>query len=346
MESGPWQPRCEFPTDLVHPVRVDPTGRDGPTRGQAQRGGWRQCAYGWYVPADTDSTVVEQRILEQAVRIASTGGITGWAALRWRGAAYFDGLAQGGRVVRTVPLLRMSGGRFDNDDRAAWGRSQLAPSERELVNGIWCATVQRALFDEMRFDNLVGAVKSIEMAAAAGLISTRLMSVYVSQRNAWEGVPLVRDALGLSCDDSRSPQEVGMKIVWVKHAGLPYPLVNQPVFDLAGNLLGYPDIFEEEAGVVGEYDGEVHKDRERHRKDVAREQRYRDHGLEYFTVVGGDLQDNDLVVKRMLTTRRRALFLPPEKRLWTLTPPPWWPVPETLDARLARLGLVSALTHI
>ena len=87
-----------------------------------------------------------------------------------------------------------------------------------------------------------------------------------------------------------------MKLVWVLDAGLDAPLVNQPVFDLAGNLLGYPDLLDPEAGVVGEYDGVDHKDRDRHRRDVSREQRYRDHGLEYFTVVGGDLQDVDLVV--------------------------------------------------
>ena len=62
-----------------------------------------------------------------------------------------------------------------------------------------------------------------------------------------------------------------MKLVWVRHAGLPYPLVNQPVFDLSGNLMGIADLFDPQLGVVGEYDGAAHKARERHRRDVARE---------------------------------------------------------------------------
>jgi hypothetical protein len=339
-----WQPICPFPDDLVWPVRVDPRGVAGPTRGQTQGARWRRSGQGWWVPTETDSTVVEQRILEQAVRITSWGAVTGWAALRWRGAAYFDGLAQGGRVELMVPLLRTSG--FSTETRAALGRSQLSHTEREVVRGIWCTTIQRALFDDMRFLGLRRAVVSMEMAAAAGLISTALMTQYVAQRGPWTGIPLVRRALRLAGDHSRSPQETLMKLVWVLDAGLAYPLVNPPVFDLAGNLLGYPDLFDPVAGLAGEYDGIDHKSRERHQRDVAREQRYRDHGLEYLTVVGGDLQDRELVVKRMLWTRQRALFAAPEDRLWTLTPPPWWPLPEPLDARLRRLGLAPALTHI
>jgi hypothetical protein len=242
-----------------------------------------------------------------------------------------------------VPLLRGSG--FPAGRADGISRSQLATTERELVRELWCTTIQRALFDDMRFRSLRRATVSIEMAAAAELISVALMSEYVAARGPWTGIPLVRRALGLACDESRSPQETLMKLAWVLDADLPRPLVNPPLFDLDGNLLGYPDLFDPVAGVIGEYDGVDHKDRDRHRRDVAREQRYRDHGLEYFTVVGGDLQDTPLVVKRMLWTRSRALFLEPEHRGWTLTPPPWWSVAEPLDARLRRLGLASALTH-
>lgn len=343
MESRYWQPTCEFPADLVRPVRLDPLGVAGPTRGQARSKRWRRSSHGWFVPTGVDTTRVEQRILEQSMRLSPRGAVTGWAALRLRGANYFDGTTAGGRLETPVPLIR-STGRYPPGG-ADWRRHQVARSERELVHDVWCTTTQRALFDEMRFSSLRGAVRAMEMTAAAGLISTALMWDYVSGRPAWEGVPLVREALRLSGDDSRSPKETDLKIVWVLDAGLPPPLMNQPVFDLAGNLLGYPDLFDPLAGLVGEYDGADHKSRERHRKDVAREQRYRDHGLEYFTVVGGDLLDTSLVVTRIHSTRRRAAYLPVDRRRWTLTPPPWWPRPEPLHQRLVRLGLAPALTH-
>ena len=147
------------------------------------------------------------------------------------------------------------------------------------------------------------AVVCMDMAAAGRLISVRLMRQYVALRPAWTGVPLVREALALASDDSLSPQETRMRLIWILDAGLSPPLCNRPVFSLEGEPLGYPDLFDPVAGALGEYDGADHKGRERHRRDVAREARYRDHGLEYFTVVGGDIRDRDLVVKRMVSTR-------------------------------------------
>jgi hypothetical protein len=203
------------------------------------------------------------------------------------------------------------------------------------------------LFDEMRHaPGLRQAVVAMDMAEAARLISVELMGRYVCQRNAWTGVPLVRRALALASDHSRSPQESAMRLVWVLDAGLPTPLCNAPVFNRSGRLLGVPDLFDPVAGLVGEYDGADHKDRDRHRADVAREDDLRAHGLEYFTVVGGDLLERGLVAARMLRARRRARFAPEPDRQWTLTPPPWWtPWEEPLETHLLRIGAAPMLVR-
>ena len=49
-----------------------------------------------------------------------------------------------------------------------------------------------------------------------------------------------------------------MRLVWVLIAELCPPLCNAPLFDLGGQLLGIPDLFDPEAGLVGEYDGAHH----------------------------------------------------------------------------------------
>ena len=46
-----------------------------------------------------------------------------------------------------------------------------------------------------------------------------------------------------------------MRLVWRLDAGCPWPLCNAPVFDLAGELLGVPDLIDPVHGVYGEYDG-------------------------------------------------------------------------------------------
>ena len=337
-----WNPVCERPRTLIAPLHIDPEGLVGPTPNQARSKGWRRTAWGMHVPVEADEEVVEQRIVEQSGRICQYGAVTGWASLRWQGASYFDGTTDLGRTRLPVPLI--VAGKQHSDPRCTVTQEQLAPSEWSVVDGLGCTTIQRALFDEVRrIPSVREAACAIAMAAAASQISRRLFAMYVAQRTAWTGVPHARKALALARDECWSPQEFRMLLVWLLDAGLPEPLCNRALYDLDGRLIGIPDLLDVEAGLVGEYQGEDHKSGARHRKDVEREERYRDHGLEMFEVVGGDLPRRQLVVQRMLSARARAKFLPPESRAWTLTTPPWRSEPESLDAYLHRIGRADQL---
>ncbi|HET7431141.1 MAG TPA: hypothetical protein VFJ89_06510 [Nocardioides sp.] len=271
--------------------------------------------------------MVEQRILEGSVRLGDSGALTAWASLRWHGATFFDGTSDGGRTLLPVPLL-LGMGSVRPDPRVTISKAQLAPHELEVVAGMRCAIVERSLFDEIvRVGRLRPGVIAVEMAVAAGLIEVDEFAAYVRTRPAWTGIPLARKVVPLVDGHCRSPQEVRLHLVWRLDAALPPALCNRAVFDRHGTLLGYPDLFDPVAGVVGEYDGADHRDAARHQSDVAREALFRDHTLEYFTVVGPDLADLDLVVRRMRSARARASFLPPEACSWTLDPPPWWDRP-------------------
>jgi hypothetical protein len=242
-----------------------------------------------------------------------------------------------------VPLILTSGHGLRRHPASTFTHAQFAPGEQRVVAGMPVASVQRALFDEIvRRRELWSAVQAIDMTAAARLISLRLFHSYVAARTAWEGVPLARKALSLASEDSRSPRETWMRLVWVLVAELDPPLCNAPVFGRDGHLLGVPDLFDPTAGLLGEYDGEYHRARDQHRSDVSREELFRDHGLEYVTAVQGDSRQE--VAARIRRARGRAKFLPPESRAWTLELPPRWKAPETLDDRLIRLGLVDDLT--
>lgn len=323
MQTHRWHPRVDRPDDLVAPVRVDPSGQTGPTRHQAAGPRWRQTSAGLHVPVSAPGHV-EQRILEQGSRIRAYGAVTGWAALRWRGARFFDGTVPHGEDALPVPLVT---GGYDlrPDPRVHLSKAQLAPDERELVAGIWTAVATRAVFDELRrHGDLRQAVVDVEMVLAAGLMDLVEFRDYLSGRNAWTGIGLARDASSMAGLRCRSPQEVRMALTWMWDAGLPRPLCNAPIFDLEGRLIAIADLLDVAAGCVGEYQGADHKDGAKHRADVAREQKLRDHGLECFEVVGGDLQDVDLTVKRMLNARDRARFAPEDRRTWTLRQPAWW----------------------
>ncbi|QWZ08075.1 hypothetical protein KRR39_22505 [Nocardioides panacis] len=319
-----WDPVCRPPTGLVRPVPADPSGRTGPTPGEARGPHWRTTSRGLFVPADVDATVPEQRILEQSMRLHG-GAVTGWAACRMHRAAFFDGLRRDGRTPLPVPLncgplhqIR----RLPGDDLL---RDILLDDEIVLVDGVPCTTVLRATFDAMRFAaSTREAVVALDMMLAASCASLARVREYVDAHPAWTGVPQAREAVALGDALSRSPQETRLRLVWQLDARRPRPVVNPPLFDLDGRLLGYPDLLDPVAGVVGEYDGEDHRDALRHSADVDREARFRAHDLEVFRVTGPDLSQVLRVTGRIHAAYARARRVPPGRRTWTLVPPPHW----------------------
>lgn len=230
MDVEHWKPRCELPSDLQRPSRIDPLGVTGPNRRQAQRSHWRACGGGWHVPSTVDGAVVEQRILEQGMRVRRDGAVTAWAALRWLGARYFEGVDnQGERLL--VPLLRRSGGRGLEGPQASVARVQLPPYDRIFHRGLWCTTPERATFDEVvRLRTVRPGVVAVCMALAAGITSLQALFDYAERRYAWTGIPVFREVLALSNECFRSPPEVWMYLRWILDAGLPVPMVNPPVF--------------------------------------------------------------------------------------------------------------------
>ncbi len=301
----------------MRPVRC---GVGGPTYGQARGPAWRRVSNGFYVPSWVNDDSVEQRILEASVRLRSYGAVTAWAGLRWHGAAFFTGVHFGERLP--VPLL-VGPAKLRSQRGIRVSQEQCAPHEFTDVDGVPCATPQRALFDEVRRLAFRDAVVAVDMTVAAGLLSVEAFTLYVATRAAWTGIPQVREILPWVSAESRSPQESRLRLVWVIDAGLPAPACNRPIFSRSGQFLGTPDLFDTEAGLVVEYDGADHRRPTRRRRDVARAERFRNHGLDYVEVVEGDLGDRPSLVKRLIAARRRALANAVRPQ-WTLETPHWW----------------------
>lgn len=319
---------------VVWPVRIDPTGRNGPTRGAANGPKWRRSSEGFYVPASVELTS-PQRIAEAVPLLPAGGAVTGWAALLPREVAFLDGLRPDGRTQLAVRLLVGPGAGRRTRPGVAFLQDRL--DEVHRVRGIPCTPTRRAVFDEMRAQESVReAVVVMDMVAAAEVMSIARMQVYVESRAGWNGVRQVRAALRLADERSASPPESRLRMVWLLDARLPVPLVNRPVFDRhSGHLLGYPDLLDEEAGLVVEYDGDDHRRARRHSSDVGREARFRGVDLEVTRVTSLDLLDRPALVNRLVEARSRAKFLPSSRRAWTLQRPRWFnerpPVDVLLD---------------
>jgi very-short-patch-repair endonuclease len=292
-----------------------------------------------------DGTSAIQRVAEQSVRLPPGGAVTGWAAGVLLGADYLDGLAPDGLTRLPVPLAIGPTGHIRGDASVRLLRDVLPAEEVTTVLGIPCVIPERAAFDAIRTaDSLTEAVVTMDMLSLGEVTSPRRTRAYVgSVGPGRHGTRRVRATLDLSSEHSWSPNESRMHMAWRLEAGLPPPLLNRPLFDRQGRLLGYPDLLDVAAGLVGEYDGADHRGAHRHSQDVGREARLRRHGLEVFRVTGPDLRAPGRVRARMLESRARAKWLPEAEREWTITPPPGWEPGPRLDERLDERDLKRQL---
>jgi hypothetical protein len=318
----------------VAPVRVGTAGEPGPTKGQAQGPQWRRTSAGLYVPRAVSDELVEQRIVEQGVRLRR-GAVTSWPALRLLGGGYFDGLADDGRT-RLPVVIAANGDRLRSGPGVDVRRVAIDEDDVVIRYGVRCAAPERALFDAVRWsETLVERVTAIDMAAAGQITSPRRLRAFVEAHPDVHGRGLVIEALAWASERSESPQEVRLRMIWRQRFNRAAPEVNRTVVDADGRPLGRPDLVDPRLGMGAEFDGAEPRTRARHRRDVRRLDDFQRAGLEVAVFVGADLDDEELVVDRLRATRARAGRLP---RRWRLAPPG-----PSLDERLDERDRMIAL---
>ncbi len=332
-----FEPRPVHPArpGLFLPSRLDPDGVTGPTRAQAQRGRVRRTSRGLYLPATVTDEDVDQRIVEASAVLPPCGAVTGWAALRWLGGRWFSGRsARGARLPVTLVV-------GTHDIRPRPGITVCAesvdPALVTVVDGVAVHDPRAAVSFEMRYaGDLRAAVVVLDMAAYSDLVSIEEIDDFLTPgQNSWTGVPLAREAVGHGEENSWSPQETGMRMVISRDAGRRALVPNRPVFDLTGRHVATPDLIDPETGVVAEYDGSAHLERDRRNVDIVRESVLRGHGLEPVVMTASDRPDPGAFISRLADAYRRAALRPPSARQWTLTPPPGWITTATVAGRRA-----------
>jgi hypothetical protein len=248
-----------------------------------------------------------------------TAALTGWGSIRMHGGWFLDGQARGRRLLPVQ--VRLPPGVHPRPRAGVRFVEGPIPAVVE-IRGLRCVPVVLAVFDATRLRTDVReAVVDLDMTAAARLLTVDDVRRFVDARPSWRGtpgVPVVRSALELASDRSASPPETRLRLVWGLDAGLPAPLVNVPVYNRAGQLLGIPDLLDPVAGLAVEYDGDDHRDPHRHSEDVDREARFRRVGLEVTRVTGRDLRRTPELVHRLHTARERARFEPEGTRAWVI----------------------------
>ena len=325
--------------DVVVPVRADRAGGGGPTPDEVRGPHWRSTSRGFHVPVGTDSTGLDQRVVEAAVVCPARGGVTGWAALGWDGARWFDGTPWGGGPLRPV-FLAVGGNRVIRPQPSfAISEERLAPTQVELLDGVRVTIPVRSVCFEMRYARDVReAATTLSMACYNDHVSIEEVRAYAGSLNGWTGIPQCREALALADENLWSPAEVTLLLVWQLDADLGRPRCNAPVFDLGGHHLATPDLIDPETGVVGEYDGPLHLAGARRHQDVVRMDRLREHGLVDVVMTAGDRAAPGAFIARLRAAYARAAEVPASRRRWTLEQPRGWRDTTTVAARRALDG--------
>lgn len=332
---------------VVVPSRVDPRGIDGPTPGQARGPRWRAVARGLYVPAETDAVGAQQRIVQAVVGCGEDAAATGWAALAWRGARWFPGVERDGSSPSPVPVAL--GDRRVARPRAGVTISEdwLFPGDVDEIDGLRVTSAERAVcYEVRRARSLLRAVQVIDMAAFDDLVEVTTLAAYAERLGARPGTRRLRAALAWAEENVWSVQEVGMRLEWLTARPSAVLRCNAPLFDHRGRHLVTPDLIDPVAGVVGEYDGLLHLEDGQRRRDLDREEIYRELGLEAVTMMSGDLADRRRFLSRLDGAYRRALSSAGASagssagasagtRSWTLEHPDWWVDTSTVGRRRA-----------
>ncbi len=266
--------------------------------------------------------------------LPGVGGVTGWAALRWAGGSWFSGESATGEAVDVC--LATGGADVRPQAGIAISAESLGPDELTEIEGVPLTTAVRSVAFEMRHASRVrDAVVVADMAAYDDLVSLAELSAYLESELPRTGIIQAREAVSLARENAWSPQEVATRLFWEVQLGLPQLLCNVPVFDVSGRHLLTPDLLEVEAGVVVDYNGELHLDPARRRADRNREELLRDIGLELVEVVAKDLAEPTTLEARMTRARAVGLARASSLRRWTVEQPGWWTDTSTVEARRA-----------
>jgi hypothetical protein len=147
-------------------------------------------------------------------------------------------------------------------------RRQLGRAEMAVLDGVPVTAAARTwvdLAEQLPMADLVAAGDSVLRSGT----SLRELELFVRDARGRRGIVAARAAMGLLDERSRSRPESHLRFRLVD-AGLPKPEVNRAVHDEHGQWIAEPDLHYRRARLALEYNGVVHADVERMRRDITR----------------------------------------------------------------------------
>jgi hypothetical protein len=188
------------------------------------------------------------------------------------------------KVLTMIHITRPAGSAQMRRPGVIAHRSLLLPGEVAVMDGMRVTTRARTWLDlaeMMSIDELVAIADHLiriprpHFEGRSEPYATRAeLSTMIERHKGKRGVRKARAALELCRVGADSAPETELRLA-VFRAGLPEPLVNEPISDGWATFVPSPDLSYREYKVAVEYEGGIHADPEKVDNDIRREERYR-----------------------------------------------------------------------
>lgn len=304
------------------------------SRGEQLRvGGFAAVRRGVRVSAGIDTHDADVRIAAVAATLPEHAVLGGWSAGRvhelasGRDDVVFDGgprweerSASGDDRARVLVCADRHSRLVLRDDVRVF-RSPAGPEARATVLGLPVTTPTRTALDLARLLPFTSAVIGVDRLLHLGATTQEELVAAVTAPGRWRGRPAARRVVLASDPGAESPQETVLRLLWVG-AGLPRPVTNARILDVAGRFVARVDLLDPDAGVVGEYDGAYHSSSERRSKDAAVQEALEHLGLVMVRATSPDVEGRGRLawVGRLRSAYARASRRPAEARRWIVAP--------------------------
>ena len=276
---------------------------------------------------------MDQRIVEAVAGAMPDAAVTGWAALHWQGAQWFEGTRSSGGFL-PVPVAVGDEKSVSRRRGVQLCHDWLFDDDLVEADGLPLTRPERSVCSSaLRARTLESTLQVIEMAAASDLVSVDELRTYASRLFGRPHTRRLNAAIAVAEENVWSPMEVTMRLRWIERRPSSL-LCNMPLFDRAGKHLLTPDLFDPETGVAGQYDGRVHEERTVRRRDLDKEEVARVHGIEVVSMISTDLTDTVSFERRLDGAYHRAAARTGAST-WSLVQPDWWVDTSTVERRRA-----------
>lgn len=266
--------------------------------------------------------------IDDAIPLLTRGAVlTGWASAHRQGVRMLDGIDRAGRI-QPIVIACPEQGQLRRRPGIAPTRRRIHRNEVAVVDGVPMTTLARAAYD-MALDapNVCEAMVALDMCTTTVIRQSRTtlsnIEDLLARHKKTRGINQARRAVALASSRSASPWETRTRYEAEVGAGIDNLMVNVPIFDKQGRLVGVADLLHEGVGLVIESDGAGHRDEIPHSKDNVREESLERLGLVVSRVTAVDHKDRRALRIRLQKARLHASMLQ-SKQNWTIDKPDWW----------------------